>query len=186
MGILNAFLFISLDGYFKGLNNDISWSQPGSEGLDFSMEGLSGGGTLVFGRVTYQMMSSFWPSAVAIEAMKPVADGMNNANKIVFSTTLEKADWNNTTLIKNDLPAEIKRLKEQGASMTILGSNTILTQCADHNLLDSLQIMISPVALGKGTSIFTGLQNRLNLKLTNTRAFKSGAVVLSYEVPGQV
>ena len=181
MGKLGAFLFISLDGYFKGPNEDIIWHNHDPEGTELSIEGLSSGSTLIFGRTTYQMMASFWTSPNAMETMKPVADGMNNNNKIVFSRTLEKADWNNTRLVKDNLPEEIKRLKQQGTTMTILGSGSILTQCASHGLLDELQLLVDPVAIGNGTSIFKGLEKSFNLKLTGTRTFSNGAVLLNYK-----
>ncbi len=181
MGKLGAFLFISLDGYFKGPNEDLSWHNPGPEGLELSVENLSSRSTLIFGKTTYQMMASFWTSATALETMKPVADGMNNNNKIVFSRTLEKADWNNTRLVKENLTEEINRLKQQGTTMTILGSGSILTQCAELGILDELQLLVVPVALGKGTAIFNGLKKPFNLKLVSARPFSNGAVLLNYK-----
>ncbi|MOA46425.1 hypothetical protein D3C78_1689320 [compost metagenome] len=108
---------------------------------------------------------------------------MNNAQKIVFSTTLKKADWSNTQIINGDIVTRIKELKKtSGEDLTILGSGSIITQFADAGLIDGYEIMIDPVALGEGTPIFKGLKHQLNLKLTGSRVFKSGVVLLSYEV----
>jgi dihydrofolate reductase len=140
------------------------------------------GNILLFGRITYEMMAGFWPSPMAMESMPGVAKGMNEAEKIVFSKSLKKADWQNTTVIKN-MVAEVKKLKQTpGHDMTILGSGSIITQLADAGLLDGIQLMIDPVALGAGTPIFGGLSKQTNLKLTDTKTFKSGTVLLSYQL----
>jgi dihydrofolate reductase len=106
---------------------------------------------------------------------------MNKAEKIVFSKTLKKADWQNTRIISENILDEIRKLKEgAGKGMTLLGSGSILTQMADAGLIDEYQIMIDPVAITKGTPIFKNIKHQLDLKLTNTRTFKSGAVLLCY------
>jgi dihydrofolate reductase len=113
--------------------------------------------------------------------MPVVAAGMNNSDKIVFSRTLKKAAWNNTSLIKGNLEEEIKKLKQlPGKDLTILGSGSIVTQLAVAGLIDEYQFMVDPVALGEGTSLFQGMRGLLNLKLSSARTFESGAVVLSY------
>ena len=119
--------------------------------------------------------------------MPEIAEGMNKSEKIVFSRTLKNADpivigWKNTRIIRNNIVEEIKKLKSTSKKdMTILGSGSILTQLAEAGLMDSFQFMLDPIALGDGTPIFKGIGNKLDLKLTATRAFKSGAVLLSYE-----
>ncbi|HTA28701.1 MAG TPA: dihydrofolate reductase family protein [Bacteroidia bacterium] len=179
---LNCFNFISLNGFYKGANEDYSWHTHDDEGAKFSEENLKGGGTLVFGRVTFEMMEKSWTSEWALKNMPKVAEGMNKAEKIVFSNTLEKAAWQNTTLFKGDMIAEIKKLKQSpGNDMCILGSGNILAQLADHNLIDMYQLMIDPIVLAEGTPLFNNIKHRLNLKLTSTKAFKSGSVMLCYE-----
>jgi len=178
---LGVFNFISLDGYYKGLHDDISWNTHTQENSDFSAENLKAGSTLLFGRVTYEMMFSFWPSPMAYERMPLVAEGMNKAEKIVFSRTLKKAEWQNTRLIKDNMVEEIKKMKQlPGKDLTLLGSGSVLTQLADAGLIDEYAIMLNPVALGAGTSVFKNLKQQLNLKLTGTRTFKSGSVLLTY------
>jgi len=107
---------------------------------------------------------------------------MNKAEKIVFSRTLTKADWENTRIIKEDITGAIKQLKQTpGKDLCLLGSGSILTQLADAGLIDTYQFMVDPVALGDGTPAFKGLTKKLDLKLTSTRTFKSGVVLLNYQ-----
>ncbi len=182
MGKLTSFTFLSLDGYYKGLNEDISWHKHGEEEDRWSADNLKSENILLFGRKTYDHMASFWPTAMAAEMFPDVAEGMNKAEKIVFSTKLENADWANTQIIKNDLIGAVKNLKQNKIKdITILGSGNIITQLAEAKLIDEFSIMIDPVAIGKGTSIFRGMASNLSLKLTGTRTFKSGVVLLNYK-----
>ncbi len=181
MGKLNAYVFTTLNGYFESPKGDISWHVHAEEENDFAAESIKPGGMLLFGRVTYEMMAAWWPTPEALKNNPLVAEGMNKADKIVFSRTLQKADWMNTRLIKENIFEEIQKLKDtSGRDMTILGSGSIITQFAEHGMLDSFQIMIDPVVLGSGTPIFKGLKEKMNLKLTSSRVFKSGVILLNY------
>ena len=182
MRTLNVFNFITLNGYFKGPQDDISWHVHGGPESEYGVDALKSGSTLVFGRTTYDMMSGYWPSPEALQQMPEMARGMNAAEKIVFSTTLKKADWNNTTVIKGNIVEEMTRLKQgTGPAMTILGSGSIISQFAEADLIDSYQIMMDPIALGDGTPMFKGITKKLQLKLVDTRTFKSGVILLSYQ-----
>ena len=182
MGKLGVFMLVTLDGYYEGPKRDISWHQHDKEGSEFAMEGLKSGSTLLFGRVTYELMASYWPTDHAISNDPVVAMGMNNADKIVVSRTLKKAEWNNTRLVKENIAEEIRKLKQApGKNITLLGSGSILTQLAHQGLIDEYQFMIVPVVLGDGTPIFKGLKDRINLKLTSTRSFKNGNVLVCYQ-----
>ncbi len=179
---LNVFNFITLNGYIEDLNHDISWHRHGSEENKFSDDSLKAEGILLFGRKTYEMMYSFWPTPMAAEQFPETAKGMNRSEKIVFSNTMKKAEWNNTKVIGGDIVAEMKHLKNsKGLDMAILGSGSIVTQFADAGLIDEYQIMIDPVAIGKGTPLFNGLKKKLDLKLTESKLFKSGIVLLNYK-----
>lgn len=181
MSSLSAFLFLSLDGYYKDVNNSTSWHHHDEEGGKFSAENLKANNTLCFGRVTYEMMAGFWPTPQAAVAFPEVAAAMNKANKIVFSNTLKRAEWENTKVISGNIGEEMKKLKAQSTNdFTILGSGSIITHFANLGLIDAFQFMIDPVALGEGTSVFSGLHKTLDLKLTGTLTFKSGAVILNY------
>ena len=183
MGKLIVYNFVTLNGYFKGPKGDISWAKPGSkEESEYAAQNLQSGGTLLFGRVTYEMMASYWPTPEALKNDRAVAEGMNSAEKIVFSKTLKKAEWNNTRVVKDNIVEEIKKMKKiPGKDMTVLGSGSIVTQFAEQGLVDEYQIMVHPVVLGDGTPILKDINDKLNLKLTSTRAFKSGVVLLSYQ-----
>lgn len=181
MAKLIIFNFTTLNGYFKGPDNDTSWHKHGVEEGKYAADAMNSGEViLLFGRITYQMMASYWPTPMALESAPDVANGMNKTQKIVFSRTLKKADWQNTRLVKTDVVEEIKKLKKGDTDMTVLGSGSLVTQLADAGLIDEYQFMIDPVALGNGTPTFQGLRMPLNLKLTKTQTFKSGVVLLCY------
>jgi len=182
---LVVFNHVSLDGYFVDGNGDMSWAKADHQDAEwnaFVTENASGGGALVFGRITYELMASFWPTPFAIENMPAVAEGMNSMPKVVFSRTLDQASWNNTKLVKGDLAAEIRKLKQEpGPDMAILGSGSIVSQLAREGLIDEYQIVVNPVVLGAGRTMFEGVKEKLSLKLTRTRAFGNGNVLLCYE-----
>jgi dihydrofolate reductase len=182
MQSLIAFVTTSLDGYFADGAGDMSWAHKSDpEWLEFVSSNASQGGTLLFGRVTYELMIRYWPTPMAKQQNSVVADGMNSASKIVFSRTLREATWQNTTLLKSDLPGEIHKLKQQsGKGICILGSGTIVTQLAEARLIDELQIVVSPIVLGKGKTPFETLKQRLPLKLLKTRPFTNGNVIHYY------
>jgi dihydrofolate reductase len=173
---------VNVISYYKGPKEDISWHRHGAEENEYAAGNLRSGNTLLFGRVTYEMMAGYWPTPVAIRNDPIVAEGMNNAEKIVFSRTLKEIEWNNTRLVKDNIVDEIKKMKQQsGKDMTLLGSGSIVTQFARQGLIDEYQIMVDPVVLGRGTPIFKGIKHKLDLKLTSTRTFKSGVVLLCYQ-----
>jgi len=182
---LGVFNNVSLDGYFVDASGDMRWAhntKPDPEWDAFVASNASGGGRLLFGRKTYDLMASYWPTPMAAKNMPAVAEGMNKMPKIVFSRTLARADWNNTTLLKGDLVAEVRKLKnDSGPDMAILGSGSIVAQLAQENLIDQFQVAVIPIVLGAGRTMFDGVKRRLNLKLTNSRAYRNGNVVLSYE-----
>jgi dihydrofolate reductase len=182
---LVVFNHVSLDGYFVDVNGDMSWAKAGQQDAEwdaFVAENASGGGVLVFGRITYELMASFWPTPFAIENMPVVAEGMNDMPKVVFSRTLDQASWNNTKLVKGDLAEEIRQMqKEPGEGMTILGSGSIVSQLTQEGLIDEYQVVLNPIVLGNGRTMFDGVKDKLNLKLTKTRAFGNGKVFLCYE-----
>jgi dihydrofolate reductase len=183
MGKLTIFNFVTLNGFFKGPDEDISWHRHGQEENEYAAEMLqTGDGILLFGRVTYEQMASYWPTPEAIKNSPAVAKRMNNASKIVFSRSLKKADWSNTRLVNDNMVEEVKKMKQlPGKDMAVLGSGSIVTQFADQGLIDEYQIMLDPVALGDGTPIFKGIRQKLDLKLTKSRTFKSGVVLLCYQ-----
>ena len=178
-----VFNHVSLDGYFVDMHGDMSWAHKNdSEWQAFVEENARGGGELLFGRITYELMVSYWPTPEAIKNDPIVAAGMNKAEKIVFSRTLDRVDWNNTRLVKSDMIAEIRKLKQQsGTDLTVLGSGSIVSQLAQERLIDEFQILLNPVVIGRGKTMFEGVKDRFSLKLTKTRVFGNGNILLNYE-----
>ena len=184
---LSSFVQVSLDGFYCGPNGDMSFAQKPPEDTEWQAYvngNASGGGMLLFGRVTYDMMAAWWPTPEAAKVAPVVADRMNAMPKVVFSRTLTAADWINTTLVKGDLVESVAALKrEEGPEIATLGSGSIVRQLAAAGLVDTFQIGVVPVVLGSGKSLFAGVTRRLDLVLTSSRAFANGTVVLGY-VPG--
>ena len=136
---------------------------------------------MLFGRITYELMASYWPTPMAAQRDPVVAEGINRCPKVVFSRTLEKATWNNTKLVKGDLIVEVRKMKQEpGKDMAILGSGSLVSQLARAGLIDEYQVMVNPVILGQGRTMFD-VKNRLCLKLSKTRTFGNGNVLLCYE-----
>jgi dihydrofolate reductase len=182
---LAVFNHVSLDGYFVDAGGSMRWAKTADQDAEwnaFVAENAKGGGTLLFGRVTYDLMISYWPTPMAMQHAPAVAKRMNNLPKVVFSRTLDKVTWNNTRLVKGDLIAETRKMKEEpGDDMVILGSGRIVAQLAPEGLIDAYQVVVNPIVLGQGRTMFEGVPGNLSLKLTKSRAFGNGNVFLSYE-----
>jgi dihydrofolate reductase len=183
---LVVFNNVSMDGYFTGAGGDISWFQAAMADAEWNafISGNAGRwrDALLFGRITYELMADFWPTAAAIKDHPVVAERMNNLPKVVFSRTLDEAPRSTTRLVKGDLAVETRKMKsEPGQEIVILGSGSIVSQLAEAGLIDEYQIAVNPVVLGSGRTMFEGVKEKLPLKLTKTRAFGCGNVVLHYE-----
>jgi dihydrofolate reductase len=182
---LFSFMVVTLDGYTEGPNGEFDWPNVDDEFNEFAISQLNNIHTLVFGRVTYEGMASYWPTPAAIEGDPAVAGRMNSIPKIVFSTTLDKADWENTRLIKGNVAAAISELKQQpGKDLAVFGSSSLTVSLLEHGLVDELRVMVHPILLGAGKSLFTGLKQRVPLKLQKTTTFSSGNVLLYYRPAG--
>lgn len=177
---LRVFESISVDGYFCDAAGGMHWAHAGREDAEFADwvgGNASGGGELLFGRKTYQMMEAFWPTPLAAEQMPVVATGMNAARKYVASTTIQPS-WHNTRLLRGDLAKAVGDLKgSDGPDVTVLGSGNVAAQLGAAGLIDEYQFVVIPVALGGGRAVFTeGRQ----LRLLGQRAFRCGNVVVTY------
>lgn len=184
---LIVFNSVTLDGYFAGPNGDLSWAhrdRPDAEWDAFVTGNASGGGRLLLGRKTYELMASYWPTPKAVKNDPAVAEGMNRLEKIVFSRTLKQASWSNTKLSRGNLVEEVRRMKkEPGEGIAILGSGSIVSQLAPEGLIDEYQLVVNPIVLGAGRTMFDGIPEKLPLRRTNVRTFGNGNVLLCYE-PG--
>ena len=181
---LAAFTQVTLDGYFAGTGGDISWAHKDKQDAEwnaFVEDNAQGGGTLLFGRITYELMAGYWPTPLAMQNDPVVAERMNQLPKVVFSRTLATASWTNTKLVHDSIAAEVRKMKkEPGTDMAILGSGSIVSQLAQEGLIDEFQIVVNPIVLGKGRGMFDGLKEELALQLTKTRIFANGNVLLCY------
>jgi dihydrofolate reductase len=180
------FMMVSVDGYFEGPDHDISWHNVDSEFSEFVHGQDQTIGTLVFGHRTYDLMASFWPNPQGMAADAETARFMNATPKIVASKRPFTADWENTTIASGSgtIVGEVKKLKEQdGKDIAIFGSNMLCVSLMEAGLVDEFRIMVNPVALGRGTSLFAGLSKKTNFKLSKTREFKSGNVLFTFHSP---
>lgn len=173
---------VSLDGCFTDSGGDMSWAHARDEEWQrFTNENAGGDAELVFGRKTYQMMAGFWPTPQAQQALPAVAASMNRMRKHVFSRSLRRVDWENSTLVSGDLAGEIRRLKSQlGPALLIMGSGEIVSQLTEAGLVDEYQVVTVPIVIGQGRSLFDGVTTRPRLKLKKSRSFQNGNVVSWY------
>jgi dihydrofolate reductase len=182
---LVVFNQVSLDGYFVDNNGDMSWAHNTNKDEEwdaFVTANAQGGGVLVFGRITYEMMAGYWPTPQALQNDPVVAERMNLLPKVVFSRTMDKASWSNTKLVKGGLAAEIRKLKNDSAiDLAVMGSGSIVSQLTQARLIDEYRIVMIPVVLGKGRTMFEGIQEKLSLKLKSARTFGNGNVLLTYD-----
>jgi dihydrofolate reductase len=178
---LYSFMVVTLDGFYEGANGEFDWPNVDEEFNEFAVAQLNDTDLLLFGRRTYEGMASYWPTPAARQDDPVVAELMNTVPKLVVSTTLDSADWNNTTLVGGDVAEEITRRKRQpGRSMGIFGSPTLTVGLIELGLVDELRVMVNPIVLGDGHSLFRTAKDRLRLELRQTRTFSSGNVLLTY------
>jgi dihydrofolate reductase len=174
-------MMVSIDGYFEGRNREIDWHNVDAEFNRYASEFLNTIDTLVFGRVTYELMSNYWPTEAARQNEPFVAEKMNNIRKLVFSNTLETVEWGNARLIKSNLADEIARQKlRQCKDIAIFGSSDLTLSLIPSGLIDEYRIIVNPVVIGNGKTLFSGIDNRLKLKLLFTKTFKSENVLICY------
>jgi dihydrofolate reductase len=186
---LFMFMTISVDGFFEGRNHDISWHNVDEEFNKFAIAQLRETETILFGRRTYELFEDTWPKAAADPRTSKdnleIARLINNMNKIVFSKTLkkveEKESWRNVKLVREVNPEEIKRWKQEPGKDLSVGGNNLAVSFAEAGLIDEIRIMVDPVVIGKGTPLFEGIKDKLNLRLLKIRTFKSGNVLLYYQ-----
>jgi len=146
---------------------------------------LSNADTLLYGRITYQLMESYWPTVVknptGNKPMDEFAVLIDNISKIIFSRTLKNVDWKNTTLKKELIKEEVLELKQQAGKNILVGSPSLIVSCMKLNLIDEYQLCVQPIILGNGLPLFKNINDRLNLKLLKTKIFGSGSITLYYE-----
>lgn len=184
--------WITLDGFTAGPDNDMSFvgESFNDEMAQYEDAILDRADTLILGRVTYESFAGSWPyvpdKPEASEDEKGYARKLNAMRKIVFSKTLGKAEWNNSTLMKEINRDEIEELKRgDGKDLLIYGSASIVQQLTNLGLIDEYQLLIHPVALGAGKPLFKDVEDKLKLKLVDTKTFNSGVMFLTYHRAGE-
>jgi dihydrofolate reductase len=190
-----AFNRVSADGYFTPPDGNLNWVVPEPEIDKGAAQNMTGQGTMLFGRRTYDMFASYWPHALEdpkgpadphsagrrTPETKAMAVYINDAIKIVFSRTLKDAKWKNTRIINRFDPREIEKIKQEpGNDIMIFGSGTIASQLAQHNLIDEYQFVVGPVLLGEGKALISGVPKTLGLDLVEAKPYKSGNVMLRF------
>jgi dihydrofolate reductase len=173
---------VTLDGFFEGLHQEIDWHMVDEDFNNESLKINESADTLLFGRITYELMANYWPTEEGMRDNPLVARMMNSLPKVVFSRTLERADWSNTRLIHGDAAQEVKRLKQMsGKDIVIFGSADLAADLIDLDLIDEFRIFINPVVLGDGHPLFKRLKTPLRLQLIDSKVFNNGLVLLVYQ-----
>lgn len=173
---------MTLDGFVEGPGRDISWHNDvwGSELERLSIEQLNSSGALLFGRITYELMANYWPTATGEAA--EVAAIMNRIPKFVFSRTLTRSDWNNVKFFSSDAAKTVTNLKrETDKDIYLFGSADLAASLIPHDVFDEIRIGLSPHILGSGTPLFKQRDTRQRLKLLEARPFSTGITILRYQ-----
>ena len=167
---------VSLDGFIEGENNDIDWHVFDDEMGEYMLNFMDTVDTFIYGRRSYELMLEYWPKAEG-----HFADVMNETPKIVFSKTLDKVIWN-SRLVNDNVWEEMNAEKRKpGKDMVLFAGADLLTTFINLDLVDEYRLIVNPVVLGAGTPYFKDLHDQLNLKLTDSKTFTCGNVVLCYE-----
>lgn len=182
-----SLMHISLDGFTAGPNGELEWTIVDEEIYNDVTALLRTVDTAIYGRITYQMMESYWPTVpgnpASTELERHHAEWVEKVRKIVLSRTLETAEWNNTTLIKENIAEEVAKLKQQpGKDMMIFGSPRLVHILTRHGLIDEYRINVDPVVLGGGVPLFEDTGKTIHLQLLESRTFQAGVVGLHYRV----
>ena len=179
---LFSFMVTTLDGFHCGPNGEFDWPNVDDEFHEFSVRQMNDIDTLLFGRITYDFMAQYWPSAEAMEADPVTAGRMNGIHKVVFSSTLDEATWENSELVSTDPVAAITELKQRpgDGDLALFGSPTFTASLLQAGVVDEVRVMVNPILLGGGVSLFAGLTDRVKLQLNRTITFRNGNVLLCY------
>jgi len=175
---------VSLDGFMEGPNRELDWHLVDDELHRHFNEELAAMGAFLDGRVTYELMAGFWPTADKDpSSTPPVAEFSRiwrEMPKIVYSRTLERADWN-TTVVRDVVPEEVMQLKAQPGGDLMLGGADLAAAFLEHDLIDEFRIYVHPVIIGRGKPMFRPSDARIDLRLAETRTFGNGVVLLRYQ-----
>lgn len=183
-------MHISLDGFVAGPNGEMNWIKVDEEIFDHVDKRISEGDTALYGRVTYEMMESYWPTQgddpTASKHDIEHAKWYNNVHKVVLSKTMKDVDLINTTIISDNLPERINEIKQKaGNDILLFGSPTATHSLIQLNLIDGYWLFVNPIILGQGIPLFADIKEKIGLKLLTTRQFACGVTELNYTVDRQ-
>jgi dihydrofolate reductase len=177
---------VSLDGFIEGPSRELDWHMVDDELHRHFNEQLSAMGAFLSGRVTYELMAGFWPTAdtdpSSTEPMVEFARIWRDKPKIVYSKTLERADWN-TTVVRDVVPDQVEDLKAQPGGDLALGGADTAAAFMRHDLIDEYRLYVHPVVIGRGKPLFQPSDSKIDLQLAETRTFGNGVVLLRYRRP---
>ena len=177
---------VSVDGFIEGPDRELDWHMVDDELHSHFNEQLSAMGAFLNGRVTYELMAGFWPTAdtdpSSTGPMVEFARIWRDMPKIVFSRTLERADWN-TTVVRDLVPEEIQELKAEPGGDLALGGADLAAAFMRHDLIDEYRLYVHPIVIGQGKRLFRAADTRITLRLAETRTFGNGVVLLRYQRP---
>ena len=183
-----SFMHMSLDGFVAGPNGEMDWIKVDEEIFDFVGKRISEGDTALYGRITYQMMESYWPTA----ADKPTASKHDiqhskwykDVHKVVLSKTMKDDGLTNMEIISDNLADRINKIKQQaGKDILLFGSPTATHVLVQQNLIDGYWLFVNPIILGQGIPLFVDIKEKIKLKLLpTTRQFTCGVTELNYTV----
>jgi dihydrofolate reductase len=181
MARIILFNMVSIDGYFEGPGKDISWHNVDEEFNDYAIGQLNSASALIFGRKTYELMESYWPTPSALQDDPVVAGLMNSLPKIVFSKSLSKAGWTNTRLYNGNLEKVCLELKAGNEKdIFVFGSAELASEMTNLSLIDEFRFVINPVVLGDGVQMFRSSSGMMKMKLVRSTVFNSGNVLVVY------
>lgn len=182
-----SLMHVSLDGYTAGPRGELDWAIVDDETYEYVAKMLTTVDTALYGRVTYHMMESYWPTVPtnpsSTQDELQHAHWVEQVQKIVFSRTLDTVEWNNTRLVRDHIADEVARLKNMpGKDLMIFGSPSIVHTLAQHGVIDEYRINVNPIVLGEGIPLFKDIRGSIALELLEAKVFRSGAVGLHYRV----
>jgi dihydrofolate reductase len=185
-----SFMHISLDGFVAGPKGEMDWIKIDEELFDYVGKRISEGDMAMYGRVTFEMMESYWPTAgnEPNASKHDIEHSMwySKVHKVVLSRTMEGADVNNTSIISNNLEDRINEIKQQdGPDILLFGSPTATHTLINLDLIDGYWLFVNPIVLGQGIPLFVDIENKTKLKLSTTRGFTCGVTELNYLVDRQ-
>ena len=182
-----SFMHVSLDGFVAGPNGEMDWIKVDDELFDFGAERITQTDTALYGRITYQLMESYWPTAAdqpdASKHDVEHAAWYKEVHKLVLSTTLQESDWANTEVLNANGKERLQQLRqEEGTEILLFGSPSATHALLQENMIDGFWLFVNPVLLGEGIPLFKNIRDSLKLKLVSTHTFSIGVTELNYEV----